>query len=153
MYKALYLYVCLIMDPPYFLQRHFPGGDYPAASHFLHHSGPVYAGHCHLGAGMKLQPRKMPAHESQGSQILDDDTVQSPVVIGTHVVFQLLQLIFLEQGIDCHIQTASVQMHIVDCLQKPLFIRVIRVGPGSEPAAPHIDRVSSCCHCCLHTVK
>ena len=99
---------------------------------------------------MQFKSREILLHDSQSPQVLYNHAVQSLIVVRRHVFCQFFQLGFLKQCIDRHIQPASMQMHIVNGFQKPLFIRIIRIGPGPEPGAAHVYGICPGCHRSLH---
>ena len=97
----------------------------------------------------ELQTRlasELDAEGKKNTQILHDHPVQPALIIRLQVGSQLLQLVLFEQGIDRKIQVAAVKMGETDPLAELLFLWIVRISSGSEPAAPDIDRVRARIH-------
>ena len=141
--ECLHLQPCLPPYPGNLFKGDLSGGNHPAASEILQELRAPYTGNRHLGAGMQLHPREMLPHHPQRSEILNNHAVHSLPVKRRHILHKPVQLILFKQCIHRHVQTAAMEVDIINRAQKALFVRILRIGPGPKARASHIGCIRS----------
>ncbi len=135
MYKTFDLDGHFFMDLPDLLQRQLPGRHHPLHAKIRQDPGPMDPGNGHLGAGVNGKIFKASSDHADRPQILDNDPIQSLLIVRSQKMRKLPKLLLLHQRVDRHIKGHSMEMGIINGLQHPLLIKIIRVSSGSKPAA------------------
>ena len=151
--KAFNLSPCLPVYLLYLLQGKLSGRHNPGRSHSADQGRSRRSRHCHLGAGVNVQIRKMPFYKGEYSHILDNHRVQPLLVVREQIAVKLLHLPLLYQGIHCHINSAAMEVGIINGLLHPVLVQIVCIGPGAEFIPADIDGVRSSRHSRLHALK
>ena len=80
--KGLHLQPCGLTDLPDLLQGKLPGRYHPDGPHPFKLRSTVFSCHGHLGADVEGQIRKMLPDIRKYTQVLDQDRIQSRLIIG-----------------------------------------------------------------------
>ena len=135
-------------------QRHF-AGRYHARStealHLLRARCPCDPG---LRAYMQRKTRKMLPHIAKHTEILNDDAIQSTLIIRAQKRVQLtFKLPLCKQCINGQIYFFAEQMRPIDRFQKLLGVGVLCICAGAETVPADIDGVRSGGKCRFHGVN
>ena len=135
--KGLQLHVCGPADGPDVVQAQLPGEDGPGeagAGEKGHALGAVTG---RLGAG--VQGQRWEVHLQVG-HVLDDQGVHACLVEPPGLLPRLLQLVVVDQGIECRVDLRTPEPGLAgELLEVGQF--VARGLAGAEQRAAHVDRV------------
>ena len=130
--KCFHLESALLMDPAKLVKCHFTGGN--DAAHTLSGQKGRAAGACHrhLCARMDREIRKASPDHPEHSEILDQNSVQPPLIIRPYKIREQRELFLLQQGVDREIDLHSAKVRIIDQLFQLLLFRIFGVCTGTE---------------------
>ena len=153
MHKAFNLQIGLFCDFSYFFYTKLSGCHHTCDAFLFQKFRSIHTGDRHLCTGMDRKIRKCLSDKPEYPDVLHDHRIQPLTVIGIEIRIKLLfQLLFLQKCINSQIELLTVQMHKIDCFQKFVFRKIIRICAGTEHHTSGINRIRSCSHSCFQTI-
>ena len=81
---------------------------------------------------MKRKIREESPDRPQYTEILDQDSVQTALIVGSDIFRQFGKLLLFQQGVDRQVDLYTPYMGIVDEITKFFLSRIFSISPCSE---------------------
>ena len=126
-------------DFPYLLQGELAGQDDLREADVLQEAHLLRRAVVHLRAGVQRDGGQV--HRGDG-HVLRDEGVRARLVEPVDDALRLLQLLFLEDGVQCHVDAGAEQVGVV-AQRADVVRRVAGGGACAEPGGADVDRVGA----------